>query len=91
MNMFCRNLNTGECVGTYHGHTGSVNCIRFHHDKHLALTVSGDMSAHIWSYECGRTTSSDEDVLDKEDCHEGKFVIFIRNNFSFVCLEQVYC
>lgn len=30
------------------GHSGSVNSVRFHPTKELALTSSGDNSAHVW-------------------------------------------
>lgn len=30
------------------GHSGSVNSVRFHPTKELALTSSGDNCAHIW-------------------------------------------
>ena len=63
----CRNPCTGACVGTYHGHVGSVNCIRFHPDKHIALTVSGDASAHMWGYETFRLSSCDEDAADRDE------------------------
>ncbi|CAK8689068.1 unnamed protein product [Clavelina lepadiformis] len=60
-------LSSGDCIGTYHGHAGSVNCIRFHPDKYIALTASGDSTAHIWTYEATRLSSCDEDSADRED------------------------
>lgn len=41
-------MDTSRCLLQYHGHTGSVNSIRFHPLKDLVLTASGDCSAHIW-------------------------------------------
>nr|XP_039263656.1 WD repeat-containing protein 37-like [Styela clava] len=65
------NLNTGHCYGTYRGHTGSVNCIRFHPTKQLVLTASGDGSAHLWPFESPMTsslmTSADEEMQSDRD------------------------
>jgi len=36
------------CLLQYVGHTGSVNSIRFHPSQELALTSSGDGTAHLW-------------------------------------------
>lgn len=41
-------IDTTRCLLQYHGHSGSVNSIRFHPNKDLVLTASGDCSAHIW-------------------------------------------
>ncbi|XP_078661551.1 WD repeat-containing protein 37-like isoform X6 [Branchiostoma floridae x Branchiostoma belcheri] len=41
-------MATGQCVLNYIGHSGSVNSIRFHPNDHLALTASGDHTAHVW-------------------------------------------
>ena len=41
-------MHSGTCLLQYHGHSGSVNCIRFHPSKELVLTTSGDGTAHIW-------------------------------------------
>lgn len=41
-------IDTTRCLLQYHGHSGSVNSIRFHPNKDLVLTASGDASAHIW-------------------------------------------
>lgn len=42
------NIDSGECLLQYTGHSGSVNSIRFHPNKDLTLTSSGDQSVHIW-------------------------------------------
>ena len=41
-------VDSGRCLTAYVGHTGSVNSIAFHPTQDLALTASGDGSAHIW-------------------------------------------
>ncbi|CAG7726096.1 unnamed protein product [Allacma fusca] len=41
-------VDSGRCLLRYQGHTGSVNSIRFHPTRELALTASGDHTAHIW-------------------------------------------
>lgn len=42
-------IDSGKCLLTYIGHSGSVNAISFHPSQDLALTASGDGTAHVWS------------------------------------------
>lgn len=41
-------IDSGRCLLQYIGHSGSVNSVRFHPTKELALSASGDNSAHVW-------------------------------------------
>jgi WD40 repeat protein len=41
-------IETGRRLLQYHGHSGSVNSIRFHPSRDLVLTASGDQTAHVW-------------------------------------------
>lgn len=63
-------MSTGRCYETYRGHTGSVNCVRFHPTKQLVLTASGDCSVHLWPYSpptySSSMTSGDEDTHSDE-------------------------
>uniref|UniRef100_A0A2K6TQE4 WD repeat-containing protein 37 n=1 Tax=Saimiri boliviensis boliviensis TaxID=39432 RepID=A0A2K6TQE4_SAIBB len=43
-------IEMGKCLVKYAGHVGSVNSIKFHPSEQLALTASGDQTAHIWRY-----------------------------------------
>ncbi|ELK06647.1 WD repeat-containing protein 37 [Pteropus alecto] len=43
-------IETGRCLVKYTGHVGSVNSIKFHPSEQLALTASGDQTAHVWRY-----------------------------------------
>ncbi|XP_075068181.1 WD repeat-containing protein 37 isoform X1 [Mixophyes fleayi] len=43
-------IETGKCLTKYVGHAGSVNSIKFHPTDQMALTASGDQTAHIWRY-----------------------------------------
>ncbi|XP_056913855.1 WD repeat-containing protein 37 isoform X3 [Takifugu flavidus] len=43
-------IETGKCLLKYLGHQGSVNSIKFHPTEQMALTASGDQTAHIWRY-----------------------------------------
>uniref|UniRef100_A0A673ZEC5 WD repeat-containing protein 37 n=1 Tax=Salmo trutta TaxID=8032 RepID=A0A673ZEC5_SALTR len=43
-------IETGKCLLRYAGHAGSVNSIKFHPTEQMALTASGDQTAHIWRY-----------------------------------------
>lgn len=42
------NIENGECLMQYTGHSGSVNSIQFHPNKDLVVTASGDQNVHIW-------------------------------------------
>ncbi|ESO86795.1 hypothetical protein LOTGIDRAFT_194641 [Lottia gigantea] len=61
-------IETGQCLLRYTGHQGSVNSIRFHPDKELVLTGSGDERAHIWS--CHVTTPSHVDNMKSHSSGE---------------------
>ena len=76
-------------MGTYHGHVGSVNCIRFHPEKRIALTVSGDSSAHMWSYESPRLPSCDEEAVDRDDTNEGTLENLVYTLLQFWILESL--
>lgn len=41
-------MDSANCLLRYQGHSGSVNSIKFHPTRELALTASGDHTAHIW-------------------------------------------
>ncbi|XP_006001112.1 WD repeat-containing protein 37 isoform X2 [Latimeria chalumnae] len=43
-------IETGKYLLKYVGHAGSVNSVKFHPSEQLALTASGDQTAHIWRY-----------------------------------------
>ncbi|VDM52047.1 unnamed protein product [Angiostrongylus costaricensis] len=66
-------MNSGACLYTYVGHSGSVNCITFAPQsdtqcgEHMLATASGDESAHIWKVAiCSQTLlSSDDDEEEK--------------------------
>jgi len=45
------NAESGDCLATYGGHQGSVNSVKLHPTKRIAITASGDKSLHLWSYE----------------------------------------
>lgn len=65
-------LWSGRPLLQYTGHTGSVNSIRFHPNKELVLTSSGDGTAHIWQCavhlynesSSGRMASSEDELAD---------------------------
>ncbi|KAH9631599.1 hypothetical protein HF086_004366 [Spodoptera exigua] len=56
----------GKCLLQYTGHTGSVNSIRFHPTRDIALTSSGDNTAHVWqaavNWDLPRGQSSEEEL-----------------------------
>jgi hypothetical protein len=64
-------MHSGQALLQYTGHSGSVNSLRFHPNKELVLTASGDGTVHIWQCavhlynesSSGRVASS-EDELD---------------------------
>ncbi|PIO65179.1 WD domain, G-beta repeat protein [Teladorsagia circumcincta] len=67
-------LNSGACLYTYTGHSGSVNCVAFapmpesqSGGELTVATASGDESAHIWKVTIGQhaVMSSDDDEDEK--------------------------
>ncbi|XP_017165426.1 WD repeat-containing protein 37 isoform X6 [Poecilia reticulata] len=68
-------IETGKCLLKYLGHQGSVNSIKFHPSEQIALTASGDQTAHIWRYmvqlptpqPVADTTTPCEDDVDSSD------------------------
>ncbi|KAL8588703.1 hypothetical protein ACOMHN_046475 [Nucella lapillus] len=79
-------IDTGACVLTYRGHQGSVNAIRFHPTQDLALTASGDHTAHIWRAQFSapsqmpdlyKSMSSGEDDVEASEKEE---VTEVENN-----------
>ncbi|KAJ3611558.1 hypothetical protein NHX12_021573 [Muraenolepis orangiensis] len=72
-------IDTGKCVLRYAGHAGSVNSIKFHPTEQMALTASGDQTAHIWRYMVQLpapqpppdATASCDDDQDSSDREEG--------------------
>uniref|UniRef100_A0AAV2JYK1 WD repeat-containing protein 37 n=1 Tax=Knipowitschia caucasica TaxID=637954 RepID=A0AAV2JYK1_KNICA len=43
-------MESGRSLLKYTGHQGSVNSIKFHPTEQMALTASGDQTAHIWRF-----------------------------------------
>lgn len=71
-------IETGKCVLRYAGHAGSVNSIKFHPTEQMALTASGDQTAHIWRYmvqlpapqpppDVSAPSEDDQDSSDREE------------------------
>ncbi|GBP03911.1 WD repeat-containing protein 37 [Eumeta japonica] len=56
----------GKSLLQYTGHSGSVNSIRFHPCRDIALTSSGDTTAHVWqaavNWDLPRGQSSEEEL-----------------------------
>ncbi|XP_046879664.1 WD repeat-containing protein 37-like isoform X3 [Hypomesus transpacificus] len=73
-------IETGKCLLRYAGHAGSVNSIKFHPTEQMALTASGDQTAHIWRYMVQLPVSQPpadisvpcEDDLELSDREEGE-------------------
>ncbi|KAJ8714004.1 hypothetical protein PYW08_007624 [Mythimna loreyi] len=59
-------VDWGKCLLQYTGHAGSVNSIRFHPTRDIALTSSGDNTAHVWqaavNWDLPRGQSSEEEL-----------------------------
>ncbi|XP_046996838.1 WD repeat-containing protein 37 isoform X1 [Schistocerca americana] len=67
-------VETGRCLLQYQGHQGSVNSIRFHPNKDVVLTASGDCTAHVWQAAVtwdqpvkGQSSDEDPDSCEKDD------------------------
>ncbi|KAK7881381.1 hypothetical protein WMY93_029790 [Mugilogobius chulae] len=73
-------IETGKCVLRYAGHAGSVNSIKFHPTEQMALTASGDQTAHIWRFMVQLpapqpqpdVTAPPDDDQDSSDREEGE-------------------
>ncbi|KAE9420221.1 hypothetical protein Angca_009492, partial [Angiostrongylus cantonensis] len=69
-------MNSGACLYTYVGHSGSVNCITFAPQsdtqcgEHMLATASGDESAHIW-----KVTICSQILLSSDDDEEEKAIV----------------
>ncbi|VVD01564.1 unnamed protein product [Leptidea sinapis] len=59
-------VDWGKCLLQYTGHSGSVNSIKFHPSRDIALTSSGDNTAHVWqaavNWDLPRGQSSEEEL-----------------------------
>uniref|UniRef100_A0A8C0QR88 WD repeat-containing protein 37 n=1 Tax=Chelonoidis abingdonii TaxID=106734 RepID=A0A8C0QR88_CHEAB len=75
-------IETGKCLVKYVGHVGSVNSIKFHPTEQVALTASGDQTAHIWRYmvqlpmpqptaDCNQMSGEDEIEFSDKDEPDG--------------------
>ncbi|SPP88007.1 WD repeat-containing protein 37 [Drosophila guanche] len=64
-------IESARCLLQYQGHAGSVNSIKFHQNRDLVLTGSGDGTAHIWqaavNWEVPKKGHSSEEELDDSD------------------------
>lgn len=64
-------IENGRCLLQYQGHAGSVNSVKFHQNRDLVLTGSGDGTAHIWqaavNWESSKRGHSSEEELDDSD------------------------
>ncbi|XP_051943497.1 WD repeat-containing protein 37-like isoform X1 [Hippocampus zosterae] len=71
-------IETGKCLLKYLGHQGSVNSIKFHPTEQMALTASGDQTAHVWRFlvqlptpqpvtDVTQPCEDDVDFSDKDD------------------------
>ncbi|EDW54646.1 GM18704 [Drosophila sechellia] len=64
-------VESARCLLQYQGHAGSVNSIKFHQQRDLVLTGSGDGTAHIWqaavNWEVPKKGHSSEEELDDSD------------------------
>jgi hypothetical protein len=47
------NIDTGECLRTFKGHTKKVNSVSFSHDGKFALSGSGDNTLKLWDIDTG--------------------------------------
>lgn len=68
-------VETGRCLLQYQGHLGSVNSIKFHSNKDLVLTGSGDSTAHIWQAAVnwdGPSSSSRKCYSSEEELEDGE-------------------
>eukprot|EP00761_Pharyngomonas_kirbyi_P004398 gb/GECH01004402.1/.p1 GENE.gb/GECH01004402.1/~~gb/GECH01004402.1/.p1 ORF type:complete len:1021 (+),score=248.64 gb/GECH01004402.1/:1-3063(+) len=53
-NICCWNVNTGECVKTFRGHSGSVTCFQIVPSMKKMYSGSYDQTVRVWDLENGR-------------------------------------
>ena len=46
-------INTGECLRTFNGHSDTVRCVRFGHDGSYLVSGSWDNTARVWEASSG--------------------------------------
>ncbi|KAF7990911.1 hypothetical protein HCN44_000716 [Aphidius gifuensis] len=56
--------DSGRCLLQYIGHNGSVNSVKFHPTIDLALTSSGDCTAHVWQAAVNWDISKQQETSD---------------------------
>ncbi|XP_053946685.1 WD repeat-containing protein 37 [Anastrepha ludens] len=64
-------IESSRCLLQYQGHAGSVNSVKFHQNRDLVLTGSGDGTAHIWqaavNWDSSKRGHSSEEELEDSD------------------------
>lgn len=63
-------IETGKSLLKYLGHQGSVNSIKFHPTEQMALTASGDQTAHIWRFMVQLPTPQPLNDTTQTSCEE---------------------
>ena len=89
------NADTGQCLATYVGHSGSVNSVRFPapsrsadgSSRGLMLTSSGDCTAHLWPLSVEPSCDSTQHQVIR--LHVGwTGVLFTSLEYSFTCCSN---
>ena len=92
--------HSAACLLQYQGHQGSVNSLRFHPSKELALTTSGDGTAHIWQCavnlhnesSSGRVAAGSQEDLEfiEEKYEERDCVPTLRTPLQSLAGQKIY-
>ena len=78
-----RDCNTGDWIGTFHGHKGAVWSIKIDEGtRTLVGTASGDYSAKLWSLTTGK------EVFELKHKHVVKCCDFARDSSKFATSSQ---
>jgi len=61
-------VNTGQCLKTYYGHTGSVRCVTFRPGGHEFASASDDQTLRVWDVETGQCLKTYHGHTDRLRC-----------------------
>lgn len=86
-------INTGECVRTFTGHSNTVRCVRFGHDESYVVSGSWDNTIRVWrtsSGECLQTLEGHTDAVNALDVSaDGEYILSGSNDRTLKLWERV--
>ena len=84
-------VDTGNILMKYVGHSGSVNSITFHPTEHYACTTSGDTTAHLWRCTMNPASLQRQWNSSNSDAEKTVSSFLIRHLFTVYLLQCRKC